>query len=107
MAVTMIEHEPFPMKFIGDPSTALIKPKSDARTPYEQYDASENYKLYRKHNTELFEMVYDLWRNAPSLPIFATEEEKDEHEKRMNEYLESRKPEIMNRLKELGFGKEI
>jgi len=106
MAVTKIEHEPFPMEFIGDPCTALIKPKSDVRTPYEQYDASENYKLYRKHKTELFEMVYDLCRNAPSLPIFATEEEKDEHKKKMDEYLESIRPEIRSRLKALGFGKE-
>ena len=96
MAVTKIEHEPFPMELIGDPSTALIKPKSDA---------SGNYKLYRKHKTELFEIVYDLYRNAPPLSIFgfATQEEEDEYNKKMNEYLESRKPEIMNRLKEMGF----
>ena len=97
MAVTKIEREPFPMELIGDPSTALIKPKSDA---------SENYKLYRKHKTELFEMVYDACRNAPSLPLFATEEEKDEHKKKMDEYLESIRPEIIDRLKALGFGKE-
>lgn len=96
--VTKIEHEPFPMELIGYPSTALIKPKSDA---------SENYKLYRKHKTELFEMVYDLCRNAPPIPIFATEEEKDEHKKKMDEYLESIRPEMQSRLKELGFGKEI
>ena len=95
MAVTKIEHEPFPMEFIGDPCTALIKPKSDT---------SENYKLYRKNKTELFEMVHDLCRNAPPLSIFATEEEKEEHKKKMDEYLESRRPEIKNRLKEMGFG---
>lgn len=67
---------------------------------------SENYKLYRKHKTELFEMVYDACRNAPSLPLFATEEEKEEHKKKMDEYLESIRPEIVSKLKALGFGKE-
>jgi hypothetical protein len=67
---------------------------------------SENYKLYRKHKTELFEMVYEVCRNAPSLPIFATEEEKAEHKKKMDKYLESIKPEILERLKALGFGEE-
>ena len=67
---------------------------------------SENYKLYRKHKTELFEMVYDLYRNAPPLSPFATEEEKEEYGKKMNAYLESRRPEIISRLQELGFGKE-
>lgn len=67
---------------------------------------SENYKLYRKHRQELFEMVYEACRNAPTLPIFATEEEKAEHKKKMDGYLESIKPEILERLKALGFGKE-
>lgn len=51
-------------------------------------------------------MVYDAYRNAPPLPIFATEEEKEEHNKKMDEYLESIKPEIVSKLKALGFGKE-
>ena len=67
---------------------------------------SENYKLYRAHKTELFEMFYEVCRNAPILPYFATEEEKAEHKKRMDKYLESIKPEILERLKALGFGKE-
>lgn len=67
---------------------------------------SENYKLYRKYRKELFEMVYEACRNAPTLPIFATEEEKAEHKKKMDKYLESIKPEILERLKALGFGKE-
>ena len=58
------------------------------------------------HKTELFELMYDVCRNAPHLPIFATEEEKEEHKKQIDEYLESRRPEIISRLKELGFGKE-
>ena len=67
---------------------------------------SENYKLYRKYRQELFEMVYEVCCNAPTLPIFATEEEKAEHKKKMDKYLESIKPEIRERLKALGFGKE-
>ena len=56
------------------------------------------------YKTELFEMIYEVYRNAPPLPLFATEEEKAGHKKKMNEYLKSRKPEIVCRLKELGFG---
>ena len=65
---------------------------------------SETYKLYRKHKTELFDIIYDACRNAPSLPLFATEEEKQEHKKKMDEYLESIRPEILESLKALGFG---
>ena len=67
---------------------------------------SENYKLYRKHKTELFEIVYEAFLNAPPLSIFATEEEKEEHKKKMDEYLKSIKPEVLDKLKTLGFGKE-
>lgn len=67
---------------------------------------TKNYKLYRMNKQELFEMIYDVYRNAPPLPIFPTEEEKAEHKKHMDEYLESRRPEILSRLQELGFGKE-
>lgn len=36
--------EPFPMKFIGDPNTALINYRArDTRTPYEQYEAGEKW----------------------------------------------------------------
>lgn len=65
------------------------------------------YKLYRKHRQEFFELVYDACLNAPPLSIFATEEEKEEHKKKMDEYLESIKPELLEKLKALGFGKEI
>lgn len=67
---------------------------------------NKNYKLYRKHRQELFEIVYEVCRSAPTLPIFATEEEKAEYKKKMDGYLESIKPEILERLKTLGFGKE-
>ena len=67
---------------------------------------SENYKLYRKHETELFDIIYDACHNAPSLSLFATKEEKEEHKKKMDEYLESIRPEIVDKIKTLGFGKE-
>lgn len=65
----------------------------------------DNYKLYRKNKTELFEMVHELIIKSPTRPLwgFDTQEEEDEYNKKLNEYLESRKPEIMNRLKEMGF----
>ena len=67
---------------------------------------SNNYNLYRINKTELFEIIYEVYRNAPPLPCFATEEEKSEHKKKMGEYLESIRPEILEKLKTLGFGKE-
>ena len=67
---------------------------------------SKNYNLYRIHKQELFEMVYEVCRNAPLLPIFPTEEQRTEHKKQMDEYLKSKRPEIISRLQELGFGKE-
>ena len=67
---------------------------------------SKNYNLYRINKTELFEIIYEVYRNAPPLPIFPTEEQIVEHKKKMDEYLESRRPEIVSRLQELGFGKE-
>ena len=63
---------------------------------------SENYKLYRKHPTEIFNMIYDLWSNAPHISLLfeLTEKEKEENE----QYYESKKPELIKRLKEMGFG---
>ena len=61
---------------------------------------SENYKLYRKHQTEIFNMIYDLWSNSPHISLFElTEEEKEENK----QYYESKKPELIKRLKEMGF----
>ena len=66
----------------------------------------DNYKLYRKHRQELFEMFHEVIINSPTRPFwgFDTQEEEDEYNKKMNEYLVSRKQEIMNRLNEMGFG---
>lgn len=35
--------EKFPMDFYADPNTAFVKPESDTRTPYEQYEAGEKW----------------------------------------------------------------
>lgn len=43
MAITKIGYEEFPMDFYANPNTALIKPKPDTRTPYEQYEAGEKW----------------------------------------------------------------
>lgn len=70
---------------------------------------SENYKLYRMHKTEIQNMIFEVIENAPFNPdIFgtATQEEKEQYDRKLNAYLESRKPEIISRLKELGFGVE-
>lgn len=71
--------------------------------------SSENYKLYRKNKVKIFNMIYDVWKNAPVKPIlgFSTQEEEEQYNKKLDEYLEKVKPEIVERLKELGFGKEI
>lgn len=67
--------------------------------------SSENYKLYRKHQVELFNMIYDVWERAPAKNIFGfeTEEEKKEYDKKMEEYLKIEEPKIRERFKELGF----
>jgi hypothetical protein len=68
---------------------------------------SENYKLYRAHKTELQNMIFEVIENAPLNPdIFgtATQEEKEKYNRKLNEYLESRKLEIISKLKALGFG---
>lgn len=64
---------------------------------------SENYKLYRKNKVEIFNMIHDLWSSTPHISIFElTEEEKEENK----QYYESKKPEVIKRLQEMGFGKE-
>lgn len=70
---------------------------------------SENYKLYRKHKAEIQNIIFEVIENAPFNPdVFgtATQEEKEKYNRELNEYLESRNPEIINKLKELGFGVE-
>jgi hypothetical protein len=66
---------------------------------------SEVYKLYRKHKQEIFELIYDVCRNAPIKPFwgFDTKEEEEKYNKALNEYLELQKPRIVSSFKEMGF----
>lgn len=43
MKTTDIGFERFEEDFYADPNTALIKPKPDTRTSYEQYEAGEKW----------------------------------------------------------------
>lgn len=72
--------------------------------------SSKNYELYRKHQIEIFDMIYNTIKKAPALPsldfFFGTEskEEREEFNKKMDEYLKIEEPKIKERLKEMGFG---
>ena len=70
----------------------------------------KNYKLYKKHQVELFDMIYDTIKRAPvpdDLAFFfgtETKEQREEFDKKMEEYMKIEKPKIKERLKEIGFG---
>ena len=72
--------------------------------------SNENYKLYKKHRVELFDMIYDTIERAPkpdSLSFYfgtETKEEREEFDKKMQEYLKTEEPKIKEQLKEMGFG---
>lgn len=72
--------------------------------------SNENYKLYRKHRVELFDMIYDTIERAPVPDDLAfyfgteTKEQREEFDKKMEEYLKIEEPKIRERLKEMGFG---
>jgi hypothetical protein len=71
--------------------------------------SNENYKWYRKHQAELFDMIYDVCQRAPvpdSISFFfgtETKEEREKFDKKTEEYLKIEEPKIKERLKELGF----
>lgn len=71
--------------------------------------SNKNYKWYRKHQTELFDMVYDTILRAPvpdDLAFFfgtETKEQREEFDKKIKEYLKTEEPKIRERLKEMGF----
>lgn len=71
--------------------------------------SNENYKWYRKHQVEIFDMVYDTIERAPkpdSLSFYfgtETKEEREEFDKKMQEYLKIEEPKLKERLKEMGF----
>lgn len=68
--------------------------------------SSENYKLYRKHKVEIFDMIYDVFERSPVVPDifgFKTEVEKQEDKKKMENYLKTEEQKFRERLKEMGF----
>jgi hypothetical protein len=72
--------------------------------------SSENYKLYKKHQVEIFDMIYDTIERAPVPDDLAfyfgteTKEQREEFDKKMQEYLKIEEPKIKERFKEMGFG---
>lgn len=70
---------------------------------------SENYKLYKKHQVEIFDMIYDTIERAPSpddLVFFfgiETKAQREEFDKKMQEYLKIEESKIKKRFKEMGF----
>lgn len=74
--------------------------------------SSEFYKLYQKNKVEIFEIIYDVCKRAPTpdslsfLFGFETEKEKEEFNKKLNEYLKSEEPMVKAKFKELGFYNE-
>ena len=70
---------------------------------------SKNYKLYRKHQLEIFDMIYDTIERAPSPDDLAfffgteTKAQREEFDKKMQEYLKIEEPKIKERFKEMGF----
>lgn len=71
---------------------------------------NKNYQLYIKHQAELFDMIYDTIQRAPVPDDLAfyfgteTKEQREEFDKKMEEYLKIEEPKIKERLKEMGFG---
>lgn len=71
---------------------------------------NKNYQLYMKHQSELFDMIYDTIKRAPVPDDLAfyfgteTKEQREEFDKKMEEYLKTEEPKIKERLKEMGFG---
>ena len=69
----------------------------------------KNYKLYREYRVELFNIIYDTIQRAPvpdDLAFFfgtETKEQKEEFDKKMEEYKKIEEPKIRERLKEMGF----
>lgn len=65
-----------------------------------------NYKLFRIHQHEIFDMICNVINDAPHNPdVFgtATAEEKEKYNKELNEYLDNKKPELIEKFIEMGF----
>ena len=75
----------------------------------DKYMNNENYKLYRKHQVELFDMIYDTIKRAPAPDDLAfffgteTKKQREEFDKKIEEYLKTEEPKIRERLREMGF----
>ena len=71
--------------------------------------SNENYKLFRKHQSEIFDMFYDIFERAPipdDLEFFfgtETKAQREEYDKKIQEFLKIEKPKIKERFKEMGF----
>lgn len=63
------------------------------------------YEAYKRHRFEILDMMLNTIENAPyrSTFGFATQEEEEQYNTELSQYLESVKPEILTRLKEFGF----
>jgi methylphosphotriester-DNA--protein-cysteine methyltransferase len=62
-----------------------------------------NRKLFRIYRGEIINLVLEASYNAPSKPFWEFSTQEEQYNKKVSEYCESIKPEIMQRLKELGF----
>ena len=71
--------------------------------------SNENYKLFRKHQLEIFDMFYDICDRAPfpdDLDWFLgteTKAQREEFNKKMQEFIKIEEPKIKERFKEMGF----
>ena len=71
--------------------------------------SNENYKLFRKHQLEIFDMFYDIFDRAPfpdDLDWFfgtETKAKRKEFNKKMQEFIKTEEPKIKERFKEMGF----
>ena len=71
--------------------------------------SNENYKLFRKHQLEIFDMFYDILDRATFIDdldwFFGTETkaQREEFNKKMQEFIKIEEPKIKERFKEMGF----
>ena len=71
--------------------------------------SNENYKLFRKHQSEIFDIFYDIFERAPipdDLEFFfgtETKAQREEFNKKMQEFITIDEPKIQERLKDMGF----
>jgi hypothetical protein len=67
---------------------------------------NKNHKLFKRHQHEIFDMICRVIDDAPLNPdVFgtATAEEKEEYNKKLNEYLDNKKSECVEKLIKMGF----